>query len=141
LKSQPFTKAPGTSCGFTTVPLLRSKHPRQNGRKAIRSLGHGGGGAGQNPVAPAAVSAGERWGGRLGTHPRSVCGLRWGRGTVGEGAQRHSWAAAAGSSAPAWRRSAGRVSESASSSRCQKRWGRLSWAMRWAGPGAHRGCL
>jgi hypothetical protein len=79
------------------VPLLHSKHPRQNERKAIGSLGHGGGGSGGGVDR-------ERWGGRLGTDPRSVRGLGWGRGTAGEGAQRHSQAVATGSSAPARRR-------------------------------------
>jgi hypothetical protein len=48
-------------------------------------------------------------GGEWPAGPRgSVSGLRWGRGTTGEGAQRHSWVAAAGSSAPAKRRLGGK---------------------------------
>jgi hypothetical protein len=54
-----YQKAPKTILNFTTMPLLRTKHPRWKERNAIGSLGHGGGGSGQNPVAPAAGSAGE----------------------------------------------------------------------------------
>jgi hypothetical protein len=48
LKIRFYRQAPGTILNFTTMRLLRTKHPRQNERNAIGSLGHGGGGAGQN---------------------------------------------------------------------------------------------
>jgi hypothetical protein len=54
-----YRQAPGTILNFTTMPLLRTKHPRQKERNAIGSLGHGGAGSDQNPATPAAGSAGE----------------------------------------------------------------------------------
>jgi hypothetical protein len=73
------------------MPLLRTKHPRQNERNAIGSLGHGGGGAGQNPVAPVAGSAEEGGEDDLGLTGNWFVGLVGGggcrRGGLG-GAQR-----------------------------------------------------
>jgi hypothetical protein len=40
--------------------MVHTKGPGKNEGEAIGSLGHGGSGSGQNPVAPAAGSAGER---------------------------------------------------------------------------------
>jgi hypothetical protein len=101
LKLQLFAKAPETFQYFTDMPSLCTKHLRQNERNAIGSLGHGGrrcrpksGGSGGG------VGWG-RWGGWLGTHPRSVCELGWGRGTAGEGAPRHGRTASAWCSPPA----------------------------------------
>jgi hypothetical protein len=73
------------------MPLLRTKHPRQNERNAIGSLGHGGGGGG--------VGRG-RWGGRLGTHRQLVCGLGWRWRVPTRGARRRPAAVAAGAGAP-----------------------------------------
>jgi hypothetical protein len=45
---------------FTTKPLVHTKDLEKKKGDAIGSIGHGGGGSGQNPAAPAPRSAGER---------------------------------------------------------------------------------
>jgi hypothetical protein len=70
------------------MPLLRTKHLRQSDRTAIGSLGHGCGGAGRNPAAPAAGLAEEGGGNDQGlTRARFV-------GLVGGGGHRRGHSAA-----------------------------------------------
>jgi hypothetical protein len=62
LKLQLFTKAPRTFQYFTDMPSVYTKLPEKKEGDAIGSPGHGSGGSGQNQAAPAAGSAGGRWG-------------------------------------------------------------------------------
>jgi hypothetical protein len=79
LKLQLFTKAPGTFSKFTTMPLLRTKHPGNNSDLAMWPLGAVAGVARRNP-ASSPVSAAGRGRGKGPHSPR----VRF-RGSAGSG--------------------------------------------------------
>jgi hypothetical protein len=80
-----YRQAPGTILNFTTMPLLRTKHPRQNERNAICGLGWGwmvpARGARRCPAAVAA-GADAPAKGRRGLDDTCARGVEWMPGKV-----------------------------------------------------------